>query len=247
MDARLDPSRPANESIELQAVFSSLSLELCRPLSLLRDEFDSLLDDADCPISPGQRNHLLTMVTLCDELRTLTQDYLEFAGLTQGARPLRVESQPLGPLVNELGPPFAQLAADRQVELEWAADDPYATVETDADRCRMLTAALLDNALKATPSGGRVHLTARCDGSWWSLTVADTGTGIPSEYLEQVFEPMFRVPKTPYPGQGMGLAVCRELVRQLHGEITLEPGPDQGTVATVRLPAQGPANPAAIG
>ncbi|MEO6808485.1 MAG: HAMP domain-containing sensor histidine kinase [Isosphaeraceae bacterium] len=242
MEARTDPSRPSIKSVELQAVFSSLSLELCRPLGLLRDGFDSLLGDADRPVSPGQRDHLLTMLTLCDELRALTQEYLDFAKLSHETRPLRFDSQALGPLVNELGRPFAQRAADRRIALECIPDDPNATVETDPARCQILIGTLLDNALNATPPGGQVHLMARRDGDWWSLTVADTGTGIPPEYREQVFEPLFRIPRTTHPGQGMGLAVCRELVRQFKGEITIEPRPDQGTVAVVRLPAQAPAN-----
>lgn len=247
MDACLGPFRSAIKSIELQAVFSSLSLELCRPLDVLRDGFDSLLVDPDRPVSPGQRDHLQSMLSLCDELRALTQEYLDFAKLSHDARPLCFDCRTLGPLVQELGRPFARRAADRRIALECVPEDPDATVETDVDRCRRLIGALLDNALNATPPGGRVRLKARRDGVWWNLTVTDTGPGIPREYLERVFEPLFRVPKTTYPGQGIGLAVCRELARQLQGEIAIEPGPGQGTVAIVRLPALAPANPGATG
>src|SRR3954452_8457752 len=82
-DARIDPD-------EIRSILSNLSHEFSRPLVTLRMGFDLLLADASRPISVDQRGHVRTMALLCDDLLRLTHSYLDYAGLVQGTRPLRL-------------------------------------------------------------------------------------------------------------------------------------------------------------
>ena len=73
---------------ELRSALSSLSHELSRPLISLKAGIDLLLGEPSTTFTPDQRSHLLTMVTLCDEMLRLTRSYLDYAGIVQGSRPL---------------------------------------------------------------------------------------------------------------------------------------------------------------
>lgn len=78
----------------------------------------------------------------------------------------------------------------------------------------------------------------------WSVIVSDSGPGIPAEALDRVFEPFFRLSRDEHSiieGSGLGLAICRELVTQLHGEISVSSVAGEGTLVSVRFPVTSPA------
>ncbi len=101
---------------ELRSILFNLSHELCRPLASLRTGFDLLLGESPSTITPDQRGHLLTMVSLCDDLLKLTRSYLDYAGIIQGSRPLCLGSFTVGALMSEIDRQFAPSAAARQVD-----------------------------------------------------------------------------------------------------------------------------------
>jgi signal transduction histidine kinase len=224
---------------ELRSVLSSLSHELCRPLISLKAGFDLLLGESSATFSPDQRGHLVTMVTLCDELLRLTRSYLDYAGIVQGSRPLCLGSFTIGALIQEIGRQFAPIAATRHIHWESHLDSPETTVVTDASRCQQIMGNLVSNALKYTPVGGTVRVVGKAEADSWSVLVSDTGPGIPADALDRVFEPFFRLARDEHSGiegNGLGLAICRELVTQLHGEIALTSVVGQGTAVSVRFP-----------
>jgi signal transduction histidine kinase len=251
MDARIDPSvlstqtssRSLIDHAELRSLLSNLSHELCRPLISLRAGFDLLLADVARPISDDQRGHVQTMVVLCDDLLRLTRSYLDYAGLIQGTRPLCYGTYTLGALVREIHREFAPIAAARRILWECVLEGPNATVTTDASRCQQIFGNLVANALKYTPEGGQVRVSARHEGERWVVVVTDSGPGIPPDALSKVFEPFYRLSRderSGIEGSGLGLAICREMVDQLHGEIALSSAIGQGTRLTVELPSEGP-------
>jgi signal transduction histidine kinase len=240
-------SRPQSEGnaqhfinqTELRSILSSLSHELSRPLISLRAGFDLLLAESPLTISHEQRGHLLTMVSLCDDVLQLTRSYLDYAGIVQGSRPLSLGSFTIGALIDEINRQFAPIASARLLNWESRADAPDIVVVTDASRCQQIFGNLVSNALKYTPMGGTVSLSARGETDSWSVCVSDTGPGIPPEALEQVFEPFFRLSRDEHSsieGSGLGLAICGELVYQLNGQITLDSKVGSGTTVSVRFP-----------
>jgi signal transduction histidine kinase len=224
---------------ELRSILTNLSHELCRPLISLRAGFDLLLGDSSPTIDLDQRGHLLTMVSLCDDVLRLTRSYLDYAAIVQGSRSLSLGSFTVGALIDEINRQFAAIASNRLITWQPHADQADAVVITDASRCQQIFGNLVSNALKYTPAGGTVRLTATADAYSWWVIVSDNGPGIPPEALELVFEPFFRLSRDEHSGiegSGLGLAICRELVHQLHGEITLDSTLGQGTTITVRFP-----------
>lgn len=224
---------------EIRSLLSSLSHELSRPLISLRAGFDLLLSDSGTSISTNQRGHLLTMVSLCDELLRLTRSYLDYAALVHGSRNLRYGTFSIGAILREIDRQFAATASAQGLTWEVVAEQPDSPVTTDASHCQQIFGNLVSNALKYTPEGGRVRVVGRADADHWCVTVEDDGPGIPPEALERVFEPFYRLARDEHSrveGNGLGLSICHELVTQLQGQILLNSGPGGGTTATVRLP-----------
>jgi signal transduction histidine kinase len=244
------PTRSVLDHAELRSILSNLSHELCRPLIALRAGFDLLMGDTARPVSEDQRSHLHTMIALCDDLLRLTRSYLDYAGLMQGSRPLHYGTYTLSSLIRDIDQEFATAAATAGLTWDCTLEGDDAPVVTDASRCQQIFGNVVANALKYTPEGGRVRVSARHDGATWMVAVFDSGPGIPAEARTRVFEPFYRLSREErggIEGSGLGLAICRELVEQMGGEITIGQGLEQGTRVTVRLPVTpAPGGPPAL-
>jgi len=241
--AQPDPDRPPIDHVELRAILSNLSHELGRQLVSLRAGFDLLLGDAGCACSPEQRGHLQTMAASCDNLLHLSRSYLDYAGLVRGARPVQYGLFTIAALIGEIDRQFASAAAARGIAWSCSREGADSLVTTDAARCQQIFGNLAANALKYTPEGGQVCVVGRHEGEQWSVTVTDTGPGIPDDARTKVFEPFYRLPRderSGSEGHGLGLAICRELVDQMGGTIEIGAAVEPGILVTVRLPVEPP-------
>ncbi len=98
----------------------------------------------------------------------------------------------------------------------------------------------LSNAIKFTANGGRIRVGADDRGEFVRIWVTDTGIGISSDQIAQVFEPFFQMEQGPtrrYPGIGLGLAIARDLARAMDGEVRLESTFAEGSTISLLLPA----------
>ncbi|MCX7869369.1 MAG: HAMP domain-containing histidine kinase, partial [Terrimicrobiaceae bacterium] len=116
-----------------------------------------------------------------------------------------------------------------------------AEVMTDASKMQVVFRNLLTNAVKFTPSGGEVNVTARREGNYWITVVADSGVGMEPERAAALFSGDGSVQSTPGTaserGLGLGTEICREFVKTCGGTITAESQPGAGTKVFVALPA----------
>jgi signal transduction histidine kinase len=227
------------DPIQLSSVLSNFSHELCRQLASLRAGFDLILGESQSEIAEDQRAHLLSMVSLCDDLLGFTRSALDYTAIAHGSRPLCLGSFTIGALIQEIDRQFAPIARSRRVQWETHASNPDSPVLTDASRCQQILGILVANALKYTPLGGRVRVAGVLKGEFWQLSVCDSGLGIPDSWHDRVFEPFVRLARderSGIEGNGLGLAICRELVAQLHGTIALESSEGLGTTMNVRFP-----------
>ncbi|MFO0888373.1 MAG: HAMP domain-containing sensor histidine kinase [Isosphaeraceae bacterium] len=228
----------------LRALLSSLSHELCRPLVSLRAGFDLLLHDPASAVSDDQRVHLQTMRVLCDDLLRLTRGYLDYAGMVNGSRNPTLGVFSLGAVIGEIDRQFRPQAESHGLSWSAIVDDPRAKVMTDASLCQQIVGNLASNAIKYTPSGGRIRIDASVGDSGWMVTVSDDGPGIPADSLDRVFEPFFRLARDEHSrieGNGLGLSICRELTERLGGTISLDSTGGTGTLVRVWFPLIPPA------
>ena len=143
----------------------------------------------------------------------------------------------LAPLVDELGRLFRVRAEEAGLALEVRAEAGL-SVEVDRHRLREALDALVDNALRYTPRGGRVALVARADGEHAVLEVTDSGPGIAADERAQVLEPFFRGRAGEASGQtgsGLGLSVVRAVAEAEQATLGLDDAPGGGTRVTLRL------------
>jgi len=131
---------------------------------------------------------------------------------------------------------FHSLAAQKNIELQLHTELEELWMDYDPEKIQQVLSNLLANAVKFTPSGGHVEVTARKSTSdTLELTVSDTGEGIAAEHLDRIFDHFYQV-REHYGGTGIGLALAKELIHLMGGSITVESTVGEGTTFTISLP-----------
>jgi signal transduction histidine kinase len=135
--------------------------------------------------------------------------------------------------------PLAQQSGAVANSVEVASHLPRAVA--DPDRLRQILANLVRNAVRHTPEGGIIALSARAEDRWVVIAVADTGEGIAPEHLPHVFERFYRADQgrsRTSGGAGLGLAIVREFVELMGGRVSVESAPGEGSCFRVYLPLE---------
>ena len=210
------------------------SHELRAPLTVLQANLELLRREPSLDAEERARA-LQEAHTEAERLARLVADLLSLARADAGEQMRRDRVEIDRVLMDVLGQ-ARHLAKGQRLEVTEL--EPL-VVLGDADRLKQLLLVLLDNAIKYTPSGGRVALGLRREGSVARLTVRDTGVGISSEALPHVFDRFYRADpaRSRDPGgTGLGLSIAQWIVTQHGGDIELTSTPGQGTTAAVTLP-----------
>jgi two-component system OmpR family sensor kinase/two-component system sensor histidine kinase BaeS len=222
--------------------------ELRTPLHILQGNLEGVLDGVYEP-TPAH------IAATLDEAHTLTRlvNDLQLLSLAEaGELPLHRGPVVVAELLGTVAGRFATAAAEMGVTVVARDADAALTVEADPKRLEQVLSNLVGNALRHTAAGGEVVLAAeRVAGpdkvESVSLSVSDTGAGIPAEELPYIFDRFWRGDRSRTreggSGSGLGLAIARQLVLAHGGEITAESEVGVGTVVTVALPG----GPAALG
>ena len=224
-----------------ERLIADASHELRGPLAAMRSEIDVTLahDRVDEPARAAlqlARDDAIRLTRIVDSLLTL-------ARVDAGRLELLVAPHDLSELAERAARAQRGAATERRVELVIGGDEVVA--EVDADRFEQVLTNLLDNAIRHSPEGGHVGLDIRRDAAQTHITVTDEGPGIPREARERVFERFGRQDSArPRGGAGLGLAICREVVKAHGGRIVIDDRPPPGTTVHVVLPAVAPAMPA---
>lgn len=233
---------------------SSISHELRTPLVAMQETNGLLLDEVPGPLTAGQRRMLTLNDQAVSRLSNMISDLLDLSRLKAGIR-YRLSAQDLCDLTLDAVAEFEALAAERKVELQVSVGTDPTPSLCDPDRYVQVVQNLAENGLKYTPSGGTVRVelqpTVRdrfpeparaslaADRPYALLQVDDTGPGIPEVDRERVFEKFFRRQGLPSDGGvGLGLAICREIVRAHGGEIWVEDGRMGGASLCVAWPLE---------
>jgi two-component system, NtrC family, sensor histidine kinase KinB len=218
-------------------LLATASHELKTPLTSIRLAVHLLLEERVGPLTPKQTELLLDARENSERLLAMINNLLDLARLEQGSKQLDVLPQRPADLLRAAAESIRARAADQGVEILSNCPPGLPDVAADANRLGHALRNLLDNALTYTSRGGRITLEASCEGNGVTLSVADTGIGIPTDQLPHVFEKFFRVPgQTRGTGTGLGLAIVQEIVTAHGGTIDCESTPGVGTVFRMNLP-----------
>jgi PAS domain S-box-containing protein len=216
---------------------ATVSHELKTPLTSIRLALHFLLEEAPGPLTAKQLELLLDARDNAERLLAMINNLLDLARLEEGRSRLDLRPEPPEALLKLAADSVRPRAEDEGVDVVVDAPADLPPVAADVLQLGHALHNLLDNALVHTPRGGRIALRAEAADGTVTLSVADTGAGIPTEFLPHVFERFFRVPGMSQPsGTGLGLAIVREIVTAHGGTVSCESRPGEGTVFRLKLP-----------
>ena len=218
---------------------ANVSHELKTPIAAIRAHLENLLDGVEQP----DVQTLQVMLTQSERLGRLVEQLLDLSKLESGEVPLHRESVRLEPLVSQVVSEIQVARPDRAVRLESAIPDGLPPVRADRERVHQVLFNLVDNAVRFTPPGGAVTVSAQSNNGSVEIKVSDTGVGIPTEHLPRLFERFYRVDPARSRGDGgtgIGLAIARSVVEAHGGHIHAESQVGSGSVFTFDLPAARP-------
>jgi signal transduction histidine kinase len=219
--------------------FANVSHEMRTPLTLLISPLESLMKRFAETADTNARDLLETMQNNSMRLLKLINDLLDLVRVESGR--MDIKSDPLGVVdfFKGLSSSIRQVAAEKKIQLESHIDESLGIFLTDRDKLEKILLNLLFNALKFTPSGGKIELVAKKSGDEILLAVSDTGIGIAEKSLPFVFDRFWQADNSSrrkFQGVGIGLSLVKELSEMMGGGVSVTSTEGKGTTFTVRLP-----------
>jgi len=238
---------------------ASAAHELKTPLAVIKGYYDLLLAGSLGRLTEKQKDILEESKESCERLVRLVSMFLNYSALESGKLVLQLRENDLRDCLDEMAKRWAEAFQRKGVRLEVQLDPSIPTFRFDYQKVQQAAANLLDNALKHTPSGGNVTLTARPH--FWErrvaevtpsqerrrfrlprpnsveVSVADSGAGIPAEHHQEIFEDFVRVDRNTS-GMGLGLAIAKRLVQAHRGKIWVESDARKGSTFRFLLPIE---------
>jgi len=224
MSGRLESSER-----ERRRLLADVTHELRTPLTVMQGNLEALLDG----VYPADAKHVQPILDETRVLSRLVDDLRTLSVAEAGALTLHRESTDIGRLVVDTVGSFRAQADRAGVSLTTAMDG-VPSLDVDPLRLREVLSNLLSNALRYTPSGGRVDVAATATQGQVVISVHDTGPGIAPDDLPHVFERFYKSEESR--GAGLGLAIAKSLVVAHGGEIEAISAPGQGTDMRFTLP-----------
>lgn len=224
----------ARQSEQLKStLLDALAHEFKTPLTAIKAAATGLLTDAE--LKEPQVELLTVIDEETDRLNSMVTDAIRVARVEAGD--VKVEKQPtqIAELIDRI---VRRLPGREEREISVHGPPDLPLVAADRELIPVVIGHLLENALKYSPAGSPVSITARADGGAVMVTVSDTGPGIAPEDRERVFQRFYRGPwaRTQSSGTGMGLAIAREIVTLHGGRIWVEDSPGPGARVSFSLP-----------
>jgi PAS domain S-box-containing protein len=259
LESSATAQKRAEESSRAKTLFiATVSHEIRNPVNAILG-YLRLLDQPAAPLTDTHRVHLERIRTVSNHLLSVVDDVIDSARLEAGRLTVAGSHARLGKAIEDALIVAAPQAAAKGVALlnsvpGYGADVAY---YGDEQRVRQILVNLLNNAVKFTPGGGTVKISAgtaespspdaKLEGAppWAYVRVEDTGPGIPPDQIRLIFEPFERAGSTDPGGAGLGLSISRRLARLMGGDLTARSQLGNGATFFLWLPAASGATPAA--
>lgn len=225
--------------VTLRRFTADASHELKTPLQVLRAGVERAMTNPRTPTEALQS--LEEVLEEIHRMSELVDNLLTLARADEGRATLAVNPVDLRDLVNEAVETAGILGEEPGIRVRCEVPETPVEVPVDRSRIRQLLLNLVTNAIKYTPSGGRVSIALVDQGDTAALIIGDDGIGIPATDLPHIFDRFYRVDTArsrtgERPGAGLGLAITKWIAEAHRGTITVQSRPGRGTVFTVTLP-----------
>ena len=228
-----------SELSKMKANFvANISHELRTPLTHVKGYLELLVTESLGPISEDQRRALLVSQRATTKLESLIEDIIMFSLASRGEMSMKLDNADIGRIVSLAAKSALSKAEERGVQIIAVVPENIPAVQADPEKIGWVVNQLLDNGIKFTPAGGSVVIALKEEGdNLVILSVTDTGIGIPSSRLSEVFEPFHQLDASStrhFGGTGLGLALVRQIVEG-HGSL-LDIQSVEGKGSTIKFP-----------
>ena len=221
-------------------VLADVSHELMTPLAAIRGYTETLAMPELNIDAPTRERYLGIIGDETLKLESLIGDLLDLARLEGGGGTLAIEDVPVRELFSRIGDRQGPALRDRRISLDVHVSPPDLTVEGDAQKLEQALQNLAANAIRHTPDGGRLSLSAEIRDDEAIFVVRDTGPGIPPEHLPHIFERFYKVDAarstSAASGSGLGLSIVQAIVARHGGTVTAANAPGGGALFEIRIP-----------
>ncbi|MBK7409915.1 MAG: response regulator [Saprospirales bacterium] len=206
--------------------FTNISHEFRTPLTVIMGIADELREEPGRMIKRNSRK----LLRLVDQL-------LDLSKLEAGSLPAHFVQADVVMELKYLLESFHSLAEGKHINLQFSSSSAELWMDIDPEKMENIAGNLIDNAIKYTPDGGLVHLHLETlPDNRLLIRVEDTGIGIPFQHQEHIFNRFYRIGEWPVEGAGIGLAIVREYVKLLDGQIEVESREGAGTTFSLSFP-----------
>jgi signal transduction histidine kinase len=251
-DARVPPSKTHNELNELVVLFNQMLEKIELLIQGMKDALDNVAHDLRTPMTRFRgvaeaalrpdadrddcREALADCLEESEHVMAMLDTLMDISEAETGTMKLSLESVNLAGLIKEVTDVYRYLADDKSIALFIKAPNGI-SLHGDRARLRQVLANLVDNAIKYTPSGGRVDIEAFHRGQQAVLIVRDNGIGIPSDEMPRIWDRLYRGDKSrSQRGLGLGLSLVRAVVQAHHGWVEVAANASGGSLFSLYLP-----------
>ena len=222
---------------------STVSHELRTPLTSIKGYIDLILDGDAGEINEITREFLMIVKENSDRLVELINDMLDISRIESGRIVLKIQPLNVAEIAAGAGDTFAAIAEQtgHRIALDVSGDLPRAA--GDRDRVGQVLMNFMSNAIKYSPAGGTVTVSAHADGGFVTVSIADEGLGIAEADQARLFTKFYRVDSSltrEIGGTGLGLSICKSIIELLGGTVGLTSAAGVGSTFFFTLPIAGP-------
>ncbi len=217
---------------------SSVSHELRTPLTSIKAYISTIMRDDT--MDAETRKHFLSIINEeSNNLLNLIESLLNVSRLDSGGAQMINQDIDMSKLIKQISLALKPQADKNNVQMVIDVGDDLPQLTGDESKIQSVVTNLVSNAIKFTPSGGKVTILSRVLGNELIIRVSDTGVGIPKEDLKKIFDRFYRIhrPGKQIQGTGLGLAIVKKIIDLCGGRIEVESEISKGTTFTVALPA----------
>jgi NtrC-family two-component system sensor histidine kinase KinB len=213
------------------------SHELRTPLTSIDMSINLLKDRASHDLNPEEQQLLTVAHEELQRIKALVNDLLDLAKIEAGKMDLAFDRVPIAFLCEKAAMALKIQADEKGIALACELPEGLPEVRVDANKITWILTNLIANALRYTERGGHIRVAAQAAGSQVHVSVADDGAGIPYEFQSRIFDKFVKVKgDQETDGTGLGLTICREIVRAHGGTIWVDSKPGAGSTFTFTLP-----------
>jgi len=238
--AAVAAQKAAEEASAAKSQFLAImSHELRTPLNAIAGYVDLMLAEVQGPLTDQQTDALNRVKRSQHSLLVLINNILNFVKVDAGHIELNIVDGPASDIVRAVEPLVVPQLEAKGLRYQFKCNNG-AQVTADPEKTQQILLNLISNAIKFTAPGGEVSLSCDGDRRHVRFEVADTGAGIPADKQHAIFEPFVQLDRTlssGHEGIGLGLAISRDLARQMDGRLTVKSEPGKGSRFVLSLPA----------